>query len=484
MISDMGNATYDFAGGMGGERDYCPRDRQRQQAEEQRRREAAEAERRRQAAEAERKRQAAEAERKRQAAEAERMRQVVEQKMRDAEAERKRKQERRQAVEAERMRQVVEKKWKAAEAERKRQEEERRQAAEAERMRQVMEKKRQAAEAERKQQEEERRQAAEAERMRQVVEKKRQAAEEEKRREEERRQAAEAERMRQIVEKKRQAAEAEQKRQEEERRQAAEKIKQEKKRRLLEEFSVKLKEGNTISESYMQSQIEALNDVKAQVMKGTSLSDTLHVPEDETDLKPSDPSLPVIESQANNTSSFQDLVEIVDTGALQNWNEPYVLALNPTIVEAYLLLNEDVSPEVITEVFSHLESVCPPNEILYLTKAIVYACSSAEGNDIKVDPLQKSLQCKVLKIKNLLTTSKTNDEIAFILSICEAIIAQPEGVSTTLFRKCIGYFIQAIMPKDDTTTKELKNAICHLFIYCHLYSAFSIVQCSNALYRL
>ena len=24
----------------------------------------------------------------------------------------------------------------------------------------------------------------------------------------------------------------------------------------------------------------------------------------------------------------------------------------------------------------------------------------------------------------------------------------------------------------------------YLFIYCHLYSAFSIVQCSNALYRL
>ena len=387
-------------------------ERRRQEAAEQRRREAAEAERRRQAAEVERKRQAAEAERKRQAAEAERMRQVVE-------------------------------------------------------------KKRQAAEAERKRQEEERRQAAEAERMRQVVEKKRQAAEAEKKREEERRQAAEAERMRQVVEKKRQAAEAEQKRQEEEKRKAAEaarkleneKIKQEKKRRLLEEFSIKLKEGNTFSESYMQSQIEALNDVKAQVMKGTSLSDTLHVPEDETDLKPSDLSLPVIESQANNTSSFQDLVAIVDSGALQNWNEPYVLALNPTIVEAYLLLNEDVSPEVITEVFSHLESVCPPNEILYLTKAIVYACSSAEGNDIKVDPFQKSLQSKVLNIKNMLTTSKTNDEISFILSICEAIIAQPEGVSTTLLRKNIGYLIQAIMSKEDTTTKELKNAICHMVEY-------------------
>ena len=24
----------------------------------------------------------------------------------------------------------------------------------------------------------------------------------------------------------------------------------------------------------------------------------------------------------------------------------------------------------------------------------------------------------------------------------------------------------------------------YLFIYCHLYSTFSIVQCSNALYRL
>ena len=28
------------------------------------------------------------------------------------------------------------------------------------------------------------------------------------------------------------------------------------------------------------------------------------------------------------------------------------------------------------------------------------------------------------------------------------------------------------------------NLFIYLFIYCHLYSAFSIVQCSNALYRL
>ena len=29
-----------------------------------------------------------------------------------------------------------------------------------------------------------------------------------------------------------------------------------------------------------------------------------------------------------------------------------------------------------------------------------------------------------------------------------------------------------------------KHLFTYLFIYCHLYSAFSIVQCSNALYRL
>ena len=28
------------------------------------------------------------------------------------------------------------------------------------------------------------------------------------------------------------------------------------------------------------------------------------------------------------------------------------------------------------------------------------------------------------------------------------------------------------------------NVLINLFIYCHLYSALSIVQCSNALYRL
>ena len=31
---------------------------------------------------------------------------------------------------------------------------------------------------------------------------------------------------------------------------------------------------------------------------------------------------------------------------------------------------------------------------------------------------------------------------------------------------------------------DIRSIIIYLFIYCHLYSAFSIVQCSNALYRL
>ena len=38
----------------------------------------------------------------------------------------------------------------------------------------------------------------------------------------------------------------------------------------------------------------------------------------------------------------------------------------------------------------------------------------------------------------------------------------------------------------DNTEKRRKfvDLFIYLFIYCHLYSAFSIVQCSNALYRL
>ena len=31
---------------------------------------------------------------------------------------------------------------------------------------------------------------------------------------------------------------------------------------------------------------------------------------------------------------------------------------------------------------------------------------------------------------------------------------------------------------------HIQNVFIYLFIYCHLYSGFSIVQCSNALYRL
>ena len=38
-----------------------------------------------------------------------------------------------------------------------------------------------------------------------------------------------------------------------------------------------------------------------------------------------------------------------------------------------------------------------------------------------------------------------------------------------------------ILQLNDTHTVFL---FIYLFIYCHLYSAFSIVQCSNALYRL
>ena len=34
------------------------------------------------------------------------------------------------------------------------------------------------------------------------------------------------------------------------------------------------------------------------------------------------------------------------------------------------------------------------------------------------------------------------------------------------------------------TMKVTRIIFIYLFIYCHLYSAFSIVQCSNALYRL
>ena len=39
-------------------------------------------------------------------------------------------------------------------------------------------------------------------------------------------------------------------------------------------------------------------------------------------------------------------------------------------------------------------------------------------------------------------------------------------------------------PSGDTSTLIGSSVFIYLFIYCHLYSAFSIVQCSNALYRL
>ena len=64
-----------------------------------------------------------------------------------------------------------------------------------------------------------------------------------------------------------------------------------------------------------------------------------------------------------------------------------------------------------------------------------------------------------------------------------------------VYFKCTRQPSKAVTPRSprmagnpDAEFKEIKvnslNLFIYLFIYCHLYSAFSIVQCSNALYRL
>ena len=297
-----------------------------------------------------------------------------------------------------------------------------------------------------------------------------------KQEEEKRKQAAEEERQRRKEEEKRQAIEAERKRREEEWKRKEERW--EKKQQLLEEYK---KQGNTISKSYLHRQEESLNETKEKVMKGTSTNDTMGLPEDESRSNKVDISLRVSDLSHNTTnSSFQDLVDIVDSGALEHWNESYVLALNPTIVEAYLLMNKDINPEAITEVFSHLECACPPNETLYLTKAILYACASSEGNEIKVNATQKALQTEISNIKDILMTDKHTNiaEASFVICISEAIIAQPQGLGSTILRKCISYLVQMAIPQDNTITNELRNATCDMVQYI-TWSVQDIVKFLN-----
>ena len=52
-----------------------------------------------------------------------------------------------------------------------------------------------------------------------------------------------------------------------------------------------------------------------------------------------------------------------------------------------------------------------------------------------------------------------------------------------MYRRCMGSIPTRMLAGIDSGRLSAVLFI-YLFIYCHLYSAFSIVQCSNALYRL